>query len=319
MATIRERGFGLGGGRGIFAVRLILLVWFIFVIASTPRFVGLDSVESMLWSFMLRWPFVLGSAILLTVGYFDLSMGGVAALAAVVVAAMAPGSGLAVALATGLMVGLLASLLLFFLSVVLRGNILLCGFGLDFVARGVALLISGGAVLTLGGASVPVATRYARSGAAGAVGLVAFVLVVLLGLAFLRRRWLPLRRVVQLGQSPAALSVFGSQVISYQCGVFLASGALVGIGGCVAALNVAAGSARMHPDIALQAIAACILGGMSFSGGALKIVGPTLGLFLIVALDSSLIFTGLSLYWRPVFFGLVVLAAAAGSVSSLRR
>jgi ribose transport system permease protein len=268
-------------------------------------------MENLLWAFFLRWPFVLGCSALLIIGRFDLSAGGIAALVAVVVITLLVKVGIFGALIGGLLVALISASVFWLFTVRLRGNILLCGFGLEFVGRGVALLISDGSVVSAERRIVPLSSVYSGSGELGPLLVLSGCLAAVFLFQRLGHSWLPIRRIVQLGQSEQALGLFGISLWRYRAAVYWVNGALVGVGGCLAALNVGAGSARMHPDIALESIAASVLGGLSLKGGHYRIAGPALGLFALVAIEASLVFAGLSLYWRPVVFGLVIVAASA--------
>lgn len=298
-------------GSGVGFIRMALVVWFAGVIIVEHKFLSFANMENLLWAFFLRWPFVLGCSALLIIGRFDLSAGGIAALVAVVVITLLVKVGIFGALIGGLLVALISASVFWLFTVRLRGNILLCGFGLEFVGRGVALLISDGSVVSAERRIVPLSSVYSGSGELGPLLVLSGCLAAVFLFQRLGHSWLPIRRIVQLGQSEQALGLFGISLWRYRAAVYWVNGALVGVGGCLAALNVGAGSARMHPDIALESIAASVLGGLSLKGGHYRIAGPALGLFALVAIEASLVFAGLSLYWRPVVFGLVIVAASA--------
>lgn len=73
----------------------------------------------------------------------------------------------------------------------------------------------------------------------------------------------------------------------------------------IAALDKAKGK------LELDAIAACVIGGISFSGGVGKIRGTVLGVFLLQLITSSFIFLGIDANLQYAIKGGVILLATA--------
>ena len=66
-----------------------------------------------------------------------------------------------------------------------------------------------------------------------------------------------------------------------------------------------------------RAVAAAVLGGASFSGGAGSILGSALGVLLLALIQNGFVLLNLSIHWQNVATGLVLLLAIA--IDALRR
>ena len=86
--------------------------------------------------------------------------------------------------------------------------------------------------------------------------------------------------------------------IFYGCGAFLEA-------------FIANASAGTGQGFELDAIAACVVGGISFSGGIGKIRGAVLGVIIFTSLTYCLTFLGIDTNLQFVFKGLIILAAVA--------
>ena len=94
------------------------------------------------------------------------------------------------------------------------------------------------------------------------------------------------------------------QFFAYTNMGFLASvAALV----CVSRFNSAAPSAGTNYE--MDAIAACVVGGVSFTGGIGKISGVVTGVLIFTALTYSLTILGIDTNLQFIFEGIIILAA----------
>ena len=71
------------------------------------------------------------------------------------------------------------------------------------------------------------------------------------------------------------------------------------------------GYARFGELAELRAIAAAVLGGAAFSGGAGSIVGAALGVLLLAVILNGFVLLNLSIHWQNVATGVVLVLAIA--------
>ena len=88
------------------------------------------------------------------------------------------------------------------------------------------------------------------------------------------------------------------------------AGVFYGIGGFFEAFkaNASAGTGQGYE---LDAIAACVVGGISFSGGIGKISGAVVGVIIFTALTYCMSFLGIDTNLQFVFKGLIIIFAVA--------
>jgi len=102
--------------------------------------------------------------------------------------------------------------------------------------------------------------------------------------------------------------------------VFLISGTLCGLAGALWTARYASAVNEMASGFEMQAVAACVLGGVNFSGGAGGIVGVALGTLFLGVVTNALPVIYLSVFWQTFVQGLIVLIALAlNTITDLRK
>ena len=113
-----------------------------------------------------------------------------------------------------------------------------------------------------------------------------------------------------VGGNPEAASVSGINVFKVTLTAFAIAGVLYGFGAWLECIRmVGSGSASYGQGWETDAIAACVVGGISFSGGIGKIQGIVVGVLIFTALTYSLTVLGVDTNLQFVFSGLIILAA----------
>jgi methyl-galactoside transport system permease protein len=127
------------------------------------------------------------------------------------------------------------------------------------------------------------------------------------------------KNMYAVGGNAEAASVSGISVFWVTMGVFIMAGAFYGFGAFFEAFkaNASAGTGQGYE---LDAIAACVVGGISFNGGIGKISGAVIGVIIFTSLTYCLTFLGIDTNLQFVFKGLILIAAVAlDSVKYLKR
>ena len=118
------------------------------------------------------------------------------------------------------------------------------------------------------------------------------------------------KNMYAVGGNQEAASVSGISVFRVTMGVFIMAGVFYGIGAFLEAFraNASAGTGQGYE---LDAIAACVVGGISFNGGIGKISGAVIGVIIFTGLTYCLTFLGIDTNLQFVFKGLIIIAAVA--------
>jgi ribose transport system permease protein len=91
--------------------------------------------------------------------------------------------------------------------------------------------------------------------------------------------------------------------------VYGVSGLLSGLGGAMSASRLYSAQGQLGIGYELDAIAAVILGGTSFSGGIGNVFGTLVGALIIAVLNNGLTLLNVSFYWQLVIKGAVIVLA----------
>ena len=118
------------------------------------------------------------------------------------------------------------------------------------------------------------------------------------------------KNLYAVGGNPEAASVSGISVFAVTVGAFVLAGILYGFGSWLECIRmVGSGSAAYGQGWETDAIAACVVGGVSFTGGIGKISGVVVGVLIFTALTYSLTILGIDTNLQFVFSGIIILVA----------
>ena len=118
------------------------------------------------------------------------------------------------------------------------------------------------------------------------------------------------KNLYAVGGNPEAASVSGISVFAVTVGAFILAGILYGFGSWLECIRmVGSGSAAYGQGWETDAIAACVVGGVSFTGGIGKISGVVVGVLIFTAVTYSLTILGIDTNLQFVFSGIIILVA----------
>lgn len=118
------------------------------------------------------------------------------------------------------------------------------------------------------------------------------------------------KNLYAVGGNAEAAAVSGISVFGVTVGAFILAGILYGFGSWLECIRmVGSGSAAYGQGWEMDAIAACVVGGISFTGGIGKISGVVVGVFIFTALTYSLTTLGIDTNLQFVFSGIIILVA----------
>jgi ribose transport system permease protein len=124
-------------------------------------------------------------------------------------------------------------------------------------------------------------------------------------------------QIYAVGGNQRAARLTGIQVNRVLLFVYGISGLLAGLGGIMSSSRLYSATGLLGNGYELDAIAAVILGGTSFTGGIGTIPGTLLGALIIAVLNNGLTLLNMSYFWQLVVKGLVIIIAV--TIDRLRR
>jgi len=305
---------------------LIVLVALVIAFAAlSPAFLTTGNLTILVKHVAINAILAVGMTFVILSGGIDLSVGSVAGLAGIIAGGLIH-TGLilrsfgivvylhtwlviAVALAIGALVGAVNGGLIS----LLRVPPFIATLGTLYIARGAALLISGGATFpNLTGKPDLGNTGFLSLGAGTALGLpVPIWLMALFAAAgmFVAGRTPFGRRVYAIGGNERAAELSGVRVSRIKFAVYVISGVCAAMVGLIIAAQLASAHPATGETFELNAIAAVVLGGTSLMGGRGSVGGTIIGAFVIGVLADGLILMGVSEFWQIVIKGLVIVLA----------
>ncbi|HPK14440.1 MAG: Galactoside transport system permease protein MglC [Firmicutes bacterium ADurb.Bin248] len=114
-----------------------------------------------------------------------------------------------------------------------------------------------------------------------------------------------------VGANPEAANVSGVNVMKTIVFVFALAGILYGFSGFIEAARVGSNNASAGLNAELDAIAACVIGGVSFTGGTGKISGIITGVILLQIITVALQWLNVSTNLQYIIKGAIILMAVA--------
>ncbi|WP_395019112.1 ribose ABC transporter permease [Dongia sp.] len=288
----------------------VLILLAVFFQLTTDRFMSWQNLSIVTQQAAINIVLAAGMTFVILTAGIDLSVGSILAASAMIaiIASNIPEwgmLGIPAALGMGLAFGLANGILI----AAMRLPPFIVTLGSLTAVRGIARLM--GADTTVFNPQLP----FAFIGNGTFLGV---PWLVIIALAVVVISWIVLRRTVlgnriyAVGGNPDAARLAGIKVWQILLFVYAASGLLSGLGGVMSAARLyAANGLQLGQSYELDAIAAVILGGTSFTGGIGSIWGTLIGALIIAMLTNGLILLGISDIWQYIIKGLVIIGAVA--------
>ncbi len=128
------------------------------------------------------------------------------------------------------------------------------------------------------------------------------------------------KNMYAVGGNAEAAAVSGINVFAVTMGIFVMAGVFYGIGGFFEAIRVGTAQPNTGAGTELDAIAACVVGGISFSGGIGKIRGAVIGTIIFTGITYTLTYLGYDPNIQFIFKGIIIMAAVClDSLKYLRK
>lgn len=119
------------------------------------------------------------------------------------------------------------------------------------------------------------------------------------------------KNMYAVGANAEAANVSGVNVALTTIVIFTIAGALYGFSGFVEAARVGSNNAQAGVNAELDAIAACVIGGVSFNGGMGKISGIVTGVIMLQIITVALQWLKVSTNLQYIIKGVIILTAVA--------
>ncbi len=117
------------------------------------------------------------------------------------------------------------------------------------------------------------------------------------------------RSVYSIGGNMEAATLAGIKTKRITMMIYVVTGALAAFAGILLTARLDAATAAAGDGMELDAIASCVIGGVSMSGGSGKISGVLVGALIMAALDNGMSLINLENFWQYIVKGIVLILA----------
>ena len=306
---------------GRFGALIGLLILVIFLSIASDVFLNGSNLQNIARQATVNAFLAIGLLLAIITGGIDLSVGSILAVAMCSMAILAvkmhvnPFLSMLICLLVGVLIGWVNGILLTKLHL---PHPFIATLGTMNIARGLALIMTGASPISGFDKAGSPQILYLGAGSVGPIP-VAFIAVVIVYIIFhiiLTHTSLG-RHIYAVGGNTAAARLSGINVSKTLVIVYSLSGLMAGLAALMLAGRTNSGFPNAGAGYELDAIAAVIIGGASFSGGSGSIGGTAIGVLLIAVLRNGLVLLNVPTEWQTVAIGLVIIGAV--SIDVLRQ
>ena len=317
-----------------YALYLILGIMIIGVIIINPKFVSVKNFTNILSQASTRAILAMGVAGLIVLQGTDLSAGRILGLAGIVSASLLqdidyaarmypdlPELPLIVPLLVAISIGVIFALINGFGVAKLKLHAFIITLGTQLIAYGVALIYIDRPPL----GAQPIAgldDRYVSlikgvfeigkgKDAIQIPYLIFYAAIIAIIMGFIWNKTKLGKNMFSIGGNPEAAAVSGVNIVKNIMFVYLISGILYGIAGFLEVARIGSATSITGQNYELDAIAACVVGGVSFSGGVGTIPGVLIGVVILQFINYGLNFIGVNPYFQIIIKGLIIIVAVS--------
>ena len=240
-------------------------------------------------------------------GDFDLSVEAVVAFAGVLAAVVVNYTGSVVlGFAAGLVAGSIVGLVNGIVIAKLHINALITTLATMQIVRGMGYIVSGGSAVGVREENFFV---LGTSSFAGVPTPVCLMLACFLFFGILLKTTRFGRSTLAIGGNKEAARLAGVAVDRVKIIIFTMQGLMAGFAGIVLASRMTSGQPTTSQGFALEVISACVLGGVSLTGGVGNMTGTIVGVMIMGIVQNAMSLQNVDSFWQYVARGTILLAA----------
>jgi len=303
------KNFISGNIREISLIAVIIAICVFVQVRSGGIFLTGENISDLFTETAILSILSVGMMLVIVTGGIDLSVGAIMALAGMIGTtvlkenkALHPIFIIIIAILVGLGCGLINGTLVSKLRILP----IITTLGMMNVYRGITYLVADGSWVLQSDMS-PRFLRVATGNFLGINNLVIIAAVIyIIGFFFLNYTGTG-RRIYAVGNSEESAMVSGIKTERVYIYTYAIMGAIAGLAGILYVCKFAAAQGETAVGYEMNVIAACVLGGVSVSGGTGKIQGVFLGSLLLGILNNAMPLIQVSTFWQEAIRGLIIL------------
>ncbi|MBR2764565.1 MAG: ABC transporter permease [Blautia sp.] len=299
-----------------FLLAVIVVLMFAIVSAVNPAFFSFKSVTDMMKNNAVTMVMALGMLCVMLVGGIDISIMSTLALSGMSIGMLLKYEHIhntllafVIAMAIGTLCGFLVGL------VISRADVppIIATMGFMYIYRAMGYLVSHGGEWA-GASALGTFKNFATTKILG-LSCVIWVIIVCYVIFFFFMKWTRTgRKIYAVGSNAEAAEVSGINVRNIKLMVFTVMGFLAGLGGALQVSVYASAMPDMQQGGEMDVIAACVIGGVSMSGGRGTVIGTLFGAFIMAMIPKALPLLRIDALWQNTIKGVLILVVVLVNV-----
>jgi ribose transport system permease protein len=309
--------------RANLGIMIVIVIIGLILSFLSPVFLTPNNLRTVLLEISTNTYIALGMTLVMILGGIDLSVGSIVAMSGTLtVGFMALNHqpmwlAAILGLGMGAAIGLINGLVVAFFKI----PSFIVTLGMLNVARGVAYVYSGGrSTRMMNPAFTGVGSGYLWVLPLPVLYMVALIVIFVVALNLTKFG----TYVYAIGGNRESARLSGVPIKKVEIATFIISGVLAAFAGLVLSARMFSGQPSVGIGYELDAIAACVLGGVSMAGGIGRISGTIFGAIVIGIISNGLNLVNVSSFWQLIVKGIIILIAVIidsqkGNQSFFRR
>lgn len=295
---------------------VILILMFAVVTAISPSFLTPKSIMDLLKNNAVTLVMALGMLCVMLVGGIDISITSTLALSGMSIGMLLKYGhisntllafiiAIAIGTACGAVVGLVIS----------RADVppIIATMGFMYIYRAMSYLVSNGGEWA-GASALGTFKDFATTNFLG-LNKVIWVIIICYVFFFFFMKWTRTgRKIYAVGSNANAAEVSGINVKNIKLLVYTMMGFLAGLAGALQVAVYASAMPDMQTGGEMDVIAACVIGGVSMSGGRGSVLGSLLGALILATIKKALPLVGIDALWQNTIQGVLILVVVVVNV-----
>lgn len=292
-------------------ILLVLLLLVVFLSLQTPHFLTSTNIQSVLRQVFNNVCLALAMTLIMITGGIDLSGGAVMAMTGTITVGLIVYHNVPIvwAIVIGVLIGVLIGLLNGVIISTLKVPPFIVTLGVMNIARGTAYLGTGGLATRIDEVSYP---GYVEMGVGRLLGIpvqIYYSIVLIIIFVIILNKTKFGTYIYAIGGNREAARLSGVPIRLVEISVYTIGGLLASIAGIILTARMYSAQPSVAEGFEMDAIAACVLGGVSMSGGVGRIGGTILGVLVIGIINNGLNLLRVNYFWQLIAKGIVILIA----------
>jgi rhamnose transport system permease protein len=300
---------------------IILIILSFFIQLRNHTFLSISNLNDLVTNAVMLSILAIGMMFVLLIGGIDISIGSTIALSGMSVALLLkanPGIPTPVAFLLGILIGTLCGLLIGL--IITKGNVIpiIATLGFMNAYRGATYLIANNQWVSA--YQLPNGLKsFATGKLLGINNMIIVAILIYIIFAYMVTYTRTGRRIYAVGSNVEAAEISGIDITRIKILVYSIMGGLSGLVSILWLSKYASAQGDAAMGIEMDVIAACVIGGVSLSGGKGTVLGVLLGTITLGILNNALPLINVSPFWQDAIKGVVIITAIILNVITQRK